>query len=396
MEFNCRFFNGYKPCGKSAICDANCASRDPLQTFVLIIHLGAMGAVVRSTALLPGVRRKYPGAQITWVTDSPTHKLLQGQKLIDKVISSDPSELLALQGRHFDVALVIDKSAKASGILAMTKADQIFGFKADPRFGGIRAATPAAEELWSLGLNDHQKFFVNEKTENQLVFEALELGDYQRDESHIDLSPEEQRQVVERAQTWRINSSQPVIGLNTGCGPLMPAKKWTVDFHRLVIQNLQKMGFQNIVLLGGPEDNQRNTDIAKDLNITESPTTLGIRDGAVSVAACDIVITGDSFAMHVAIAFQKFNIVWFGPSCAHEIDLYHRGVKLYAEVSCSPCWKRSCLKPTMCYDQVSWPQIQAAVLQGVAWWNQRCLPAGSDISSQHVSADTGCTDSLPR
>lgn len=370
MEVRCRHFNGYKPCGLSQRCDANCAKRDILKSSVLIVHLGAMGAVVRSTALLEPIQRKYAGAQITWVTDAPCDRLLAGHPRIDKVVRADATDLLSIAGREFDVALVIDKSDKASGVLSTVRAKQVFGFVTDSRFGKIGPATLAAVELWELGLDDELKFFVNQKTENQLIAEALELGPYERDEYDLPLSISEKALSHERMEAWRRNPAQPIIGFNTGCGPLMPAKKWTVEFHRQVIEKLLSLGFENLVLLGGPEDEERNRQIAVGLPVQCSPCTQGLRDGVASIAACDVVLTGDSFGMHVAIALKKFVVAWFGPSCAHEIDLFDRGVKLHAQVGCSPCWKRSCQTEVMCYDRVSMSEIQEAVQRGANWWHR--------------------------
>lgn len=370
MEIRCRHFNGYKPCGRSTRCDAACESRNLLRSSVLIIHLGAMGAVVRSTALIAPIRQRFGGAQITWVTDAPCDRLLAGHPRIDRVVRADAEGLLSLDGRQFDVAFVIDKSEKASGILSRFRVDQVYGFRTDPQFGKILPATPAAMDLWSIGLDDELKFFINQKTENQLVHEALELGEYRREEYDLPLTSEEEALAEQRAASWRRNPSQPVIGLNTGCGPLMPAKKWSVDFHRQVIRRLRDIGLQNLVLLGGPEDEDRNRQIGEGLDIIESPCRQGIRDGLVSLQACDVVLTGDSFGMHAAIARRKFVIAWFGPSCAHEIDLYERGVKLFAAVDCAPCWKRHCAKEIMCHDRVSLKDVEAAVRRGVQAWHR--------------------------
>lgn len=374
METRCRYFNGYKPCDRNTTCDAACGSRDLLSTSILIIHLGAMGAVVRSTALLAGIRRKYPNSQITWVTDAPMDQFLRGHKQIDHVLVNSHEGLLALRGRAFDVALVIDKSAAASGILAMTKANEVFGFVTEPQFGKIRPATPAAEELYALGLSNHKKFFVNQKTENQLVFEALELGDYRRERYDFSLTPDEQTSARLRHQEWQVHPDQPVIAFNTGCGPLMPTKKWTVAFHRQVIQRLFVLGYENIVLLGGPEDEARNFEIARGMPVICSPCRAGLRDGAVSIAACDIVLSGDSFGMHLAIALDRFVVAWFGPSCIQEIDLFDHGVKLQAQIACSPCWKRSCEREqngeTMCYESVSVEQIERALCKVAKDWQK--------------------------
>lgn len=328
---------------------------------ILIIHLGAQGAVVRSTCLLPAIKRKFPRSQVTWVTDAPMDRVLQGHPSIDRVLTSSIEGQTELKALHFDVAFVIDKSLRASGILKQSQADLVFGFVADSRTGAILPATSAADELWQLGLSDELKFQINQKTENQLVTEALELGPYQRDEYSLSLTPVEMAKVRQRQMEWRRDPQQAIIGLNTGCGPLMPAKKWTVEFHREVITRLLELGFSNLVLLGGPDESERNQAIAKNMNVIQSPTQAGIRDGMMSIAACDVIVTGDSLALHLAIAFKKFNVAWFGPSCAQEIDLYDRGVKLQAEVECGPCWKRVCDKAIMCYDRVPIERILSAI-----------------------------------
>jgi heptosyltransferase-2 len=141
-------------------------------------------------------------------------------------------------------------------------------------------------------------------------------------------------------------------------------KKLSVDFQRRVIQTIQKELNVRVVLLGGPEDSQRNLQIGEGLAVVQSSTTAGLRDGLVSVAACDLILTGDSLGMHMAIAQKKQVVAWFGPTCAQEIDLYDRGEKILSKAPCAPCWKRLCDNQTMCYDQVSLIEVIAALKRG--------------------------------
>ncbi|MEN0060099.1 MAG: glycosyltransferase family 9 protein, partial [Bdellovibrio sp.] len=129
----------------------------------------------------------------------------------------------------------------------------------------------------------------------------------------------------------------------------------------MVAAAMQAFPDAEVVLLGGPEDTARNQDIAEGLPVISSETQSGLRDGLVSVAACDVVITGDSLGMHMAISQQKHVVAWFGPTCAHEIDLYDRGSHILTQSPCSPCWKRTCENAVMCYDQVSLEEMIDAV-----------------------------------
>lgn len=366
-EIHCRHFTGYKPCSKNETCDSTCPSRSLVGETILIVHLEALGAVLRSTSLIAGVRRKHPRAMITWVTKAPAHALLQGA--VDRVLTTSAEDLLKLLALEFDVAYVIDKSLAACGVLHHTRAKSIQGFRADTVTGAIVPATREADELWRLGLSDQKKFFENRKTEQQLVHEALNLGDFKRDEYAVHLSAQEKELALVRRELWA-RGAYPILGLNTGCSGTLPHKKLSIDGHRHLIAQIQRNSELKgcpIVLLGGPEDTERNEAIAQGFNVIQSPTQRGLRDGLASVAACDLVFTGDSLGMHMAIALRKWVVAWFGPSCEQEVDLYGRGEKILTQATCSPCWKRACEKPVMCYDQVDFAHVQTALVEGLKW-----------------------------
>jgi heptosyltransferase II len=377
IQTRCRHFNGYKPCGKNEICSESCSSKELVEGSVLIVHLGALGAVVRTTALLELIRKKHPGHLMTWVTDKPADQILRNHPLIDRVLTTSHDDLLGLKALNFQAAYVIDKSLKASGILAMTQARAVYGFKSNPMTGAIEPVDSAGEELWQIGLSNQKKFFENKKSETQLVLEALQLSGNNGPsrvlvpEYNLPLSLAEAGLRDKRAQQWRIHPEQPIIGINTGCSAVIPAKKLSIAFQRQVIQSLLDLGFENLVLLGGPEDTARNFEIGQGLAVFQSPTEVGLRDGLVSVAACDLVLTGDSLGMHMAISQKKFVTAWFGPTCAHEIELYGRGVAILSKAGCAPCWKRTCDKAQMCYDQVALEEIIQALQQGNSWWLQQ-------------------------
>ncbi|MGZ5280429.1 MAG: glycosyltransferase family 9 protein [Pseudobdellovibrionaceae bacterium] len=377
IQTQCRHFNGYKPCGKNTECSIQCPHLDRVEDSVLIVHLGALGAVVRSTAMLGEIRKKYPRSVVTWVTDKPADQILRNHPLIDRVLTSGADDLLLLKALKFEAAFVVDKSLKAAAILETARVEKAFGFHADPVTGAIIPATAAGNELWQLGLSNQKKFFINKKSELQLMLEAFELREAQIEVAsdlpkyNLPLMPTENLLKEKRRQHWQLNADQPILGLNTGCSAVIAAKKLTVQFQREIIQKLLARGFENIVLLGGPEDTERNFQIGEGLPVFQSPTSLGLRDGLVSVAACDVVLTGDSLGMHMALSQEKFVVAWFGPTCAQEIELFGRGVKIQSKAACAPCWKRTCDKTEMCYDQVDATEIIQAIEQGLSWWRQQ-------------------------
>ena len=60
----------------------------------------------------------------------------------------------------------------------------------------------------------------------------------------------------------------------------------------------------------------------------------------------------------MAIGLKKYVIVWFGLSCAAEIELYDRGEKLIPQgLECSPCWKKVCPYNLECIQMIDLKKI---------------------------------------
>ena len=121
-----------------------------------------------------------------------------------------------------------------------------------------------------------------------------------------------------------------------------------------------------IVLLGGREDTERN-DRPYELcgkRPLKTPTTEGLRRGITYVDLADIVVSGDSLGMHIAVGLKKYAVVWFGLACANEIELFGRGGKILSGVSCEPCCKKSC-DDLKCLDEISLRTIFDAIIKGV-------------------------------
>ena len=154
-----------------------------------------------------------------------------------------------------------------------------------------------------------------------------------------------------------------LVGFNTGCSLAYPHKKLPLSVQAQAIRQVVAHTDEPVLLLGGPEDTERNAALVSELGdmVENSPSEAGIRAGAAQVGRCDVVVTGDSLGMHMAIAQDKHVVAWFGPTCPQEIDVYGRGVKLLADVDCAPCWKPQCDRPTMCWDTVAPEWISQAV-----------------------------------
>jgi len=348
----CRYFDGYRPCRFGRPCE-DCPHYDRPEHRVLLVNLDALGDVIRTTALLGPLHRALPGAHVTWITDPRAVPLLDHVEGVDRVLPLADWTGPLLRTLRFDLALGVDKSLRGGALVMQARAQERRGFGIDPH-GSIVALDSRASYLFKLGLDDPLKFHVNEKPETQLLCEALGF-EHRRDPYRIGLSPAE----CQAVDAWRERQGfkgRTVVGFNTGSSAAFPYKHLTAEDQAALIDAVAaRCPDAGLVLLGGPEDAERNPRIARLARtdpVVQSPTREGLRVGLQMVAACDVVVTGDSLGMHMAIGLDRPVVAWFGLTCHQEIDLYGRGVHVLADVDCRPCWQRSCDQPVKCFRRV--------------------------------------------
>ncbi len=359
---NCKKFTGYKPCYPDHDCWTNgCkdGEKDGFGKMILIINLDAMGDVVMTTAQLPAIKRKFPQSTIWWITLKIASGVLKNNPYIDKVLEYNHESLSILQHIKFDYAMNVDKSQRSGAILMSVNAEHRLGFGINER-GQIIPMNKGAEYNYLLGMDDHLKFKVNTKTGQEYLAETFELP-YQRDDYVFEFTQEELQFIEDYKNKVGIKDNDEVIGFNTGCSNTFPNKKMTLEQHAVLIEKFLSYNRFKIVLVGGPEDEERNAALEEQFKgrIINTPVKEGVRKGACYESIPDVIITGDSFGMHLAIALKKYVIAWFGLSCWTEIDLYDRGVKLYPKgLECAPCWKKECPYDLECIQMIDLERIE--------------------------------------
>jgi ADP-heptose:LPS heptosyltransferase len=356
---SCKRFTGYKPCYPDHNCWIDgCKDNIPIGKKILIINLDAMGDVLMTTAQLPALKRKFPDSTIYWITLKIAAPLLYHNSYIDFVLEYNFESLSILNEIEFDYVMNVDKSQRSCALLNSIKSKNKLGFGLNSD-GKIIPVNDGANYNYMLGMDDHLKFKVNKRTGQDYLAETFEL-DYQRDEYVFNFTEKELNFINEYKKQIGVDENDQVVGFNTGCSNLYPNKKMTIEQHIYIIEKLLSLKEYKVILLGGPEDTERNRTIADHFGgkIINTPTTEGVRRGACYESIPQVIVTGDSFGMHLAIALKKYVIAWFGVSCWTEIDLYDRGVKLYQEdLFCSPCWKKVCPYNLECIKMIDLDRI---------------------------------------
>ena len=183
-----------------------------------------------------------------------------------------------------------------------------------------------------------------------------------------------------------VDLERPVVGLNTGAGGRWPLKQWRENGYLELIERLSRYDVQ-FLLLGGPSEQARNEALkgASRIRLFDPGCANPVRHFAALLGHCDVVVTGDTLAMHLALALRRRTVVIFGPTSADEIELYGLGEKVVPDMSCVSCYKTSCDFVPNCMDLVSTEMVEKAVLRQL-----RVARAGHEVVT------VAQTDSLAR
>jgi len=345
---------------------------------ILVVKLAALGDVIRTAALLPGLKEAWPHSHITWVTRRAGVRMLANHPLIDRLLPFDAESICHLEGERFDLCLSLDKEPAPAALAMRVHAVQRRGIGLS-QFGTVFPLNPECAAYFRLGLDDELKYRHNEKSYQELIYEAVRLR-YTGQRYRLYPSPRNRQRADE---VWRgvgVGPDEAVIGLNTGAGDAFANKTWPPEkFAHLAEALVQRHGWR-VALLGGLEEAARNRSLAEAcvplmlrrddrevpgvLDVCQESVWDGVPselDFAALVARCTAVVTGDTLAMHVAIAQDVPAVVLFGPTCPQEIDLCGRGRKIVSQLPCAPCYRRTCDRAPNCMDKIAVEQAYQAI-----------------------------------
>ena len=124
---DCAFFNGDVPCRPhkehGVHCD-DCEHYKPLKEIILIIKLGAIGDVIRTTPLLHKIWEEHPTAAVWWVTYTP--EVVPSE--VDRVFPFTLESILTLQATEFFKIINLDKDPQACALVNSLSAKKKSGF----------------------------------------------------------------------------------------------------------------------------------------------------------------------------------------------------------------------------------------------------------------------------
>jgi ADP-heptose:LPS heptosyltransferase len=351
VSTDCRWYLGDRPCRFKRLCPG-CPHHAPRGEEVLVIKLGALGDVLRTTALLSSLRRRHgDDAFITWVTRLEALDLVANQPTVDRTLPLGLESAVGLRWRRFNAVYVLDKEPAATGLGLSVETKKRWGFAHDRR-GALVTANPEAGYYWRLGLDDEEKFAKNTRSYQELLAEALGL-DYRGERYELRPSEEDRRkasETIERGSEAKgLEPGAPLVGLNVGAGGVFAHKNWPPERYAELMARRPDWAF---LILGGPAEARVMDSLAEAPNSLSGGSDNPLLVFAALTERCDAVVTGDTLGLHVALAVGTRVAALFGPTTPREIDLYGLGEKLVSDYDCAPCYRRSCDVSPSCVEAI--------------------------------------------
>lgn len=353
IHTDCRHFRGDIPCSPhkehGVHCDG-CEYYDKITENILIIKLGAAGDVLRTTPLLHRLKVDHPTARIWWLTYTPE---LVPKTKVDKILKWSTESLELLSAVSFSRLINLDKDHFACALANRITATKKEGYLLDETLGITKPANANAEAKYLTGVFDD----ISKANTRSYPDEMFEICGYKFDnDKYIIDAPED--------KTFAgLDTSRPLIGLNTGAGIRWTSRLWAVERWAELCKKLSTAGY-NVVLLGGPDEEPRNKEIAKlSEGTAQYLGTFQLKDFISLVNKCSLIVSGVTMAFHIALALEKRVVVINNIFNKYEFgDVYGLGEIIEPSKPCQCYFRGTCVnKEYFCLEYLKVDDVFASV-----------------------------------
>jgi heptosyltransferase II len=328
---------------------------------ILIIKLGALGDVLRTTFIAKGLKEKHQDCHITWLTKENAASMLHNNQHIDRLITWNNHEPLA--NEVFDWIIQLDDEDEVCTFATLLEAKRFQGAYMDDH--GKRKYTDDIAPWFGMGLlrpesqggkeeADRLKV-ANRSTFQQIYATMFDIEDCSNKQPILTLSEEEKNKTATFKQQHNIEENNTIIGINTGAGARWPLKMIDENKTAIIANTLAEIPDTTILILGGSDEAERNERIKQQCqkdNIIHVEAVPSIREFATIINATDMMICADTLALHLALALSKKTISFFGPTSPWEIDMFNLGPRVFKETACLCCYKKTMFHPN-CIDPIN-------------------------------------------
>jgi heptosyltransferase-2 len=326
---------------------------------ILIRATNWIGDAVMSLPALRAVRNRYPDAKITVLAKPWVAALYEGEHSIDRVIAlggaSGARDWKAkwdlarrLRSECFDLAVLLPNSFESAAVVWLAGVRRRVGYARDGRSWLLTdaIAPPAKGEI-----PRHERFYYLEMLRRAGLIEAIP----EVQEIQLDGIAEARRRGGELFA--KAGVKLPVIGVSPGAA-YGAAKRWLPERFGEAAARLASEAGGRVAVFGSTAERPMCDEVARASGGYNFAGETSLGEFIDMTAACQLFLTNDSGAMHIASALGVPSVTVFGPTDENATGPLGAAARLVREpVECAPCLLPECPIDHRCMTRVTAQQV---------------------------------------
>ena len=333
---------------------------------ILVTQTGGwIGDMILLTPALRALKRTYPRAHLALLLRPLVADLMATHPYVDEIIidgkAQSRSRLKSLwtsvdhtRRSHFDLAVVLHPTSFRNALIPfLAGVPERIGSNVSARAILLTKSCPDRTDLHEV----HRYLRVLALIDIHAPNADLEFWHTETDRDAV-------RQIL---ATHGISATDSVMGVNLGT--TWDTKRWRLENFAAVLTQVQNRFGVPIVLTGSASEISLGEAFQQSAGVEVidliGKTTL-TQLGAL-IERCDVYLTCDSGAMHIAAAVGTPTIALFGPTSPVRHRPYGEGHYVIEKpVACRPCYKRTCLRtdqPHLCMTEIRVEEVVEQILR---------------------------------
>jgi heptosyltransferase-2 len=319
---------------------------------------------------LRALRAGFPEAEITLLLKPSLAGIVAGAPWHDRVVTLSTygrdrgpratwRAAAGLRRDGYDLGVLLPNSFSAAWIMKLGGVGRILGYARNARSWLLTDRVPAPREREQIVPVPMTRYYLD------LV---ARLG-CPRDRTDLELfvTPEEDAEVDALLRGLDLGSARPLVAITPGAS-FGASKMWPPDRFAEATDAILARHGGSACLFPGPGEEETVERVAKAMRrpVAIAPV-IGLGALKAAVRRCDLLLTNDAGARHLAVAFRVPHVVVMGPTDPRYTDMnLDHAVVVRREVPCGPCHLKVCPLDHRCMTRIAAADVAEAAEAALA------------------------------